>query len=53
MKKNENVILSNDIEIINGIEVDWSRYRGKDNNRARKSYIGLCELLYKNKPSKN
>lgn len=49
MKKDEIVVLSNEIEIVNGVEVDWSRYRGKDNNRARKSYIGLCELLYKNR----
>ena len=52
MNKDEIVVLSNDIEIINGVEIDWSKYKGitsgSNANRARKSYVELCELIHKN-----
>lgn len=36
------------IEKKNGVQVDWNKYKGRDNNKAKKGYIGLCELLHKN-----
>lgn len=36
------------IEIINGVQVDWNKFKGLNNNKAKKGYIRLCELLHKN-----
>ena len=48
MKKDEIVVLSNEIEIINGVKVDWNKYKGRNTDKSRNAYIGLCELLNKN-----
>lgn len=41
-----------DIEIINGIPVDWSKFKsnakGKNLENAKQGYIKLCELVHKN-----
>ena len=47
MKKDEIVVLSNEIEIINEVEVDWSKYKGRNTNQSKNTYVGLCELLQK------
>lgn len=42
---NENVILSNDIEIIDGIEVDWSKYKGRDTEKSKLAYFNLIKKI--------
>ena len=40
--------MSEVVEIINGVPVDWSKYGGSKMIISKKSYIELCELLHKN-----
>lgn len=46
--KDEIVDLFKDIEIINGVEVNWSKFKARNTIQTRKGYIGLCEQIQKN-----
>lgn len=47
MKKDEIVALSNDIEIIDGIEIDWSKFKGSNSEKSKISYVNLIKTLNK------
>jgi len=34
------------IEIINGVPVNWNKYKGNNSNVSKNGYIALCEKLY-------
>ena len=52
MKEEMILKYDNNIEVINGIEVNWNKYKGvgkgKILERGKSSYIDICEILHKN-----
>lgn len=38
---------NSNIEIIDGIEIYWNKYKGSNINKSKKSYIELCKLLHR------
>ena len=43
----DDIMGNSNIEIIDGIEIYWNKYKGSNINKSKKSYIELCKLLHR------